>query len=82
MVAEIYLSVELTSFTASISQSTVNLKWQTKTEVDNYGFEVERKVGSSNLEVGSWEKIGFISAHGNSNSPKDYSFAIIITRRK
>ena len=67
------LPVELSSFTASTNQSEVNLKWQTKTEVNNYGFEVERKVGGRESGVGNWEKIGFVQGHGNSNSPKDYS---------
>ena len=61
------LPVELSSFTASVSGNNVNLKWQTATEVNNYGFEVERKDGR-------WEKIGFVAGSGNSNSPKSYSF--------
>lgn len=68
------LPVELTSFTATANQNGVNLKWQTKTEVNNYGFEVERKVGNGKLADRGWEKIGFASGHGNSNSPKDYAF--------
>lgn len=67
------LPVELSSFTASINQNAVNLKWQTKTEINNYGFEVERKVGNGKLVDGVWEKIAFVNGHGNSNSPKDYS---------
>jgi hypothetical protein len=70
---DIPLPVELSSFTASTNQNAVNLNWQTKTEVDNYGFEVERKAANSGVEAGSWEKIGFVNGHGNSNSPKDYS---------
>ncbi len=65
--------VELSSFTASINQSNVSLKWQTETEVDNYGFEVERKAAKSGKEVSIWEKIGFVEGNGNSNSPKKYS---------
>lgn len=68
------LPVELSSFTASTNQSVVSLKWQTKTEADNYGFEVERKIGNGKLADGGWEKIGFVSGNGNSNSPKDYTF--------
>jgi hypothetical protein len=37
------LPVELTSFTASTSGSQVTLNWKTATEVNNYGFEVERR---------------------------------------
>ena len=64
------LPVELTSFSASVANgSTVNLSWKTATEVNNYGFDVERSSGNSN-----WQKIGFVAGSGNSNSPKDYSF--------
>ena len=36
------LPVELTSFSATTIGSTVKLNWKTETEVNNYGFEVER----------------------------------------
>ena len=44
------------------------------TEVNNYGFDVERQVGNGQLAAGNWEKIGFEQGFGNSNSPKEYSF--------
>lgn len=63
------LPVELISFTANVSKEIVVLKWQTATEVNNYGFEIERKRIN-----GNWNKIGFVEGSGNSNSPKSYSF--------
>jgi hypothetical protein len=69
------LPVELTSFTASIIGSKVKLNWQTATEVNNYGFDVERQAHTStSLSVTEWEKIGFVNGNGNSSSPKSYSF--------
>lgn len=68
------LPVELTSFSATTIGSTVKLNWNTTTEVNNYGFDLERKVGSPQSTVGNYEKIGFVSGNGNSNSPKNYSF--------
>ncbi len=73
------LPVELTSFTANAMDSKVRLKWITATEVNNYGFSVERSEASlNNPEAGAssyiWETIGFVQGHGNSNSPKEYSF--------
>jgi hypothetical protein len=35
----------------------------------NLGFEVERRIGTT-----EWEKIGFVEGHHTSNSPKYYSF--------
>ena len=66
------LPVELTSFSAATIGSTVKLSWQTATEINNYGFEIERRAPSA--EHQAWEKIGFVEGSGNSNSPKDYSF--------
>ncbi len=63
------LPVELSSFTATITNDKVVLEWWTLTEVDNYGFEIERSV--DNYE---WQKIGFLRGYGNSNSPKFYSY--------
>ena len=37
------LPVELTSFVASLQNNNVNLKWTTATEVNNYGFKLERR---------------------------------------
>jgi hypothetical protein len=51
----------------------VELNWETATEVNNYGFEVERKI-LKQVQNDSWENIGFVEGHGNSNSPKIYSY--------
>jgi hypothetical protein len=63
------LPVELSSFSALIIDKSIKLNWKTATEVDNYGFEIERSVKSS-----TWQNIGFVEGNGNSNSPKEYSF--------
>jgi hypothetical protein len=66
------LPVELTSFSATTIGSTVKLSWNTATEINNYGFEVERCALSAERQA--WNKIGFVNGNGNSNSPKSYSF--------
>jgi hypothetical protein len=63
------LPVELSLFTAALNKNEINLLWKTETEVDNYGFDVERRVDEK-----EWIKISFIQGHGNSNSPKEYSY--------
>ena len=68
------LPVELTSFTASVQNERVNLKWQTATEVNNYGFEIQRQNTEIRNQKSEWKKIAFIQGYGNSNSPKEYSF--------
>ncbi len=72
---EAALPVELTSFTASMKNNSVQLKWTTATEINNYGFEIQRQVQTSTPANGTnWEKIGFSEGNGNSSSPKEYSF--------
>jgi len=71
------LPVELTSFTANVNEGKVQLNWQTATEVNNYGFEVEAAYPKSLPKEGAskdWLKIAFVRGNGNSNSPKNYSF--------
>jgi hypothetical protein len=66
------LPVELSTFTAVQIGSRVLLKWTTETEINNFGFDVERCALS--VECQAWDKIGFVNGNGNSNSPKEYSF--------
>ena len=69
------LPVELTSFSALAQSNAVNLTWETETEVNNYGFEVERTVVGTTHELSlQWAKVGFVEGHGNSNSAKQYSY--------
>lgn len=68
------LPVELTSFIAGVKNNSVTLKWNTATEINNYGFDVERKSDFNGQTTNEWIKIGFVSGNGNSSSPKDYSF--------
>jgi hypothetical protein len=71
--------VELISFSGSVYGSIVELKWETATEINNYGFEVQRNNPPLSPlprgEENGWVTIGFIDGHGNSNSPKQYSFS-------
>ena len=63
------LPVELVSFSAIVNQNKVTLVWSTATEVDNYGFDIERLSSST-----AWNKVGFIIGSGTSNSTRSYSF--------
>ncbi len=65
--------VELTSFTSSVIDNSVVLNWITATELNNYGFEVERASLSAS-PVRAWEKIGFVIGAGTTTEPQIYSF--------
>ncbi len=66
------LPIELVSFSAVIDGKKVYINWKTVTELQNFGFEIQKKVGQSGYDF--FEKIGFIIGAGNSSSPKEYSF--------
>jgi len=61
--------VELTSFTASVVGSDVKLLWETASELNNSGFSVERRIGSS-----EFMEVAFVPGFGTTTEPKSYSF--------
>ncbi len=65
--------VELNLFRGSLNGQNVELFWQTITEINNYGFEVQKQAKGIEQSA-KWETIGFIEGAGNSNAPKEYSF--------
>ncbi len=62
--------VELSSFIASVNEKDVILSWQTATELNNSGFDVERTEANE-----EWEKVGFVSGNGTSTEINSYTFA-------
>jgi hypothetical protein len=81
MNAIVPVPVELTAFTAITQNNKVALQWKTATEVNNYGFEVERRSTFSvsfpyqGGDHGSdWQKIGFVNGNGTSNIEHSYSY--------
>ncbi|GAB1347968.1 hypothetical protein MASR1M107_01790 [Ignavibacteriales bacterium] len=62
--------VELTSFTGVQSGDKISLKWETQTETNNRGFEIERK----KLNEKDFTRIGFIDGNGTTTKPKSYGF--------
>jgi hypothetical protein len=69
------IPVELISFTAENIMNEVILKWQTITETNNMGFEIERsKVKSEMLNENDWDKVGFVEGNGTITEITRYSF--------
>ena len=61
------LALELTTFTASQSNTNVILQWTMTTETNDEGFDVERTVNSNQSAVVSWQQVGYIQGAGSSN---------------
>ncbi|MBI5471478.1 MAG: T9SS type A sorting domain-containing protein [Ignavibacteriae bacterium] len=67
------LPVQLSSFSGSVTaQRHVLLKWRTLSEINNYGFFVQRRTES----VEPWSEVpnSFVAGHGTTNMPHDYTF--------
>ncbi len=67
--SEFTLPVELTAFTATTSGEAVTLQWNTASETNNAGFEVERAVGA-----GAYERVGFEPGAGTTSAARAYRF--------
>ncbi len=61
--------VELTSFSASVFDRSVELNWTTATEVNNQGFEIEKSADGI-----SFNNIGFVPGFGTTTEPKSYNY--------
>lgn len=65
-----YVPVELTSFIAKVTAAgQVELNWSTASELNNHGFQIERK--SVN---GDYIAIGYVQGNGTTTERKEYSF--------
>jgi hypothetical protein len=66
------MPVTLSSFTASANNNSATLMWVTDAELNNSGFDVERR----NIHPGAneWQKITFIQGSGTTNQPKGYLY--------
>lgn len=62
--------VELVSFSAVMENSSVKLSWRTATELNNSGFDIERKSYGEQEFV----KIGFVAAEGTGSQPQSYQY--------
>ncbi|OGU52993.1 MAG: hypothetical protein A2315_01145 [Ignavibacteria bacterium RIFOXYB2_FULL_35_12] len=63
------IPVELISFSATANGKEVNLNWSTATELNNYGFEIQRKALG-----GEFATIAFVKGNGTTTQKNEYSF--------
>jgi len=64
------IPVELTSFTADVINSIIELRWKTATEINNSGFQVEKRTENSD-----WNNIAFVPGFGTSTETHSYSYS-------
>lgn len=68
------LPVTLTTFAARVSAGDVLLLWKTATELNLNRFEVERDRVTEPIMKNNYQNIGFVTASGYSNAPKEYTY--------
>ena len=66
---DLTIPVELVSFTANKDFNKVILNWETATETNNFGFEIERK-----LKNQDWVQLGFAEGQGTTSESQSYQF--------
>ncbi|MDW7679925.1 MAG: cohesin domain-containing protein, partial [bacterium] len=64
------IPVELSSFSVISDRDQIHLSWTTESELNNYGFDVQRKTSSKP----EWQSIGFISGAGTTALPQFYQY--------
>jgi hypothetical protein len=66
----IIVPVELTSFIATVIGNKVSLNWSTATEVNNLGFEIERRTSENR----DWVRVGYREGFGTTTEAQNYVF--------
>lgn len=66
-----FIPVELTSFSANVIDGNIILNWNTATELNNQGFEIERSFDNK-----IFSKIGYVAGFGTTTENKSYSYTI------
>lgn len=66
------LSVELASFEAQVNDGAVTLSWQTTSENQNLGFEVQHQVAGTS----EFEAVGFVDGHGTTSRAQSYAYRV------
>jgi hypothetical protein len=65
------IPVELTSFNGKAREEGIDLFWETASEINNFGFYVERRDLDND---GQWKDVSFIKGKGTSSNINRYSY--------
>ncbi len=67
------LPVELVAFDAVLSGRSLTLRWETASETNNAGFEIQQRYASS---AGDWKTLGWVDGQGTTLEAQAYSYRI------
>jgi hypothetical protein len=61
--------VELTAFNAHVDNGIVHISWATASEINNYGFEIQRGINNEEFYT-----VAFVKGNGTSTETHDYKY--------
>ncbi len=67
------LPVELVSFDAQLDGQAAELRWETASETNNAGFEIQQ---FSTDGAATWEALGWVEGHGTTLEAQTYSYRV------
>ncbi len=70
------LPVELVSFEAMLDGNTVELHWQTASETNNAGFEIQSRISNLEFQNFDWDVLAFVEGYGTTERPQAYHYRI------
>ena len=71
------LPVELVAFDAVVNRGEVVLRWETASELNNAGFELQHKPGARDpYEAAPWQAMSFVKGAGTDNAPRKYQHTL------
>jgi|GEM_PF-2957689 len=76
-VDDVYPSAEVVRLEGSIDPAGISLQWETASELNNAGFEIERRYETNTHEIAdtmAFRSIAFIDGNGTSVSNEQYTF--------
>jgi len=71
---DVVVPVELTAFTTENVEGDVMIKWQTATEINNSGFEIQKSEMSNINGQAEWEKVTFVDGRGTTAEVTNYTY--------
>jgi len=69
---EVVLPVELTAFTALSDTDAILLQWETQSETNNAGFDIELRPEQAN----HWRRMAFVEGGGTTNESRSYRYRL------
>ena len=64
------LPVSLLNLSATPKDNSILLTWSTASEINNKGFEIQRRT-----ETGNWSALGFVNGAGSSSNTHNYNYS-------